>query len=214
MCTPTAHWKDPRFIWEDGRMDREMLSRKRGKGWDERERWRDSAAGSFFPVIIPGRCFRKPPIWWKSNSTLALIMWQLEFAYLVNPSLGFRFQLISLRFLHLPPRGMTMARQYGGEGIQYDGEGGGRGSHMLRPEMAKMPAQHIQILQAKQGDEISPVFLSLKSEQPNIFYSGFLCLLCRAFKVCVWGHVLVLRNCAIFTRTCTECFLWCAHALI
>lgn len=35
--------------------------------------------------------------------------------------------------------------------IQYDGEGGGRVSHTWRTEMAKMPAQHIQIYHAGQG---------------------------------------------------------------
>lgn len=86
-----AKGKDPRF--EEERMDGGML-RSRGKGQGRRTRGGGrggAAAGWFFsPSLSP------VAVWWKSNSTLALIMWQLEFTYLVNPSSGFRFQLISL----------------------------------------------------------------------------------------------------------------------
>lgn len=57
--------------------------------------------------------------------------------------------------------------------IQYDGEGGGRGSHTWRTEMAKMPAQHIQIYQAGQGGSYLSGFLALTvqsgSNKLNIF---------------------------------------------
>lgn len=84
---------------------------------------------SLSPAAVP-----VSPIWWKSNSTLALIMWQLEFTYLVNPASGFGFQLVSL-WLLCSPRGWWEQDGGGGaccvgwERIQYDGEGGGRGSH-------------------------------------------------------------------------------------
>lgn len=118
-------------------MDGEML-RSWGKGWDwERGIGGGAAAGSFFffpfflslsPAAVP-----VSPIWWKSNSTLALIIWQLEFTYLVNSASGFGFQLVSLWLLRSPrgwweQDGGGGARCVGWERIQYDGEGGGRGT--------------------------------------------------------------------------------------
>lgn len=127
-----SHRKDPNLhlrvggrrerCWGEGGRDGMERERKRGRGAQQLAPF----SLSLSPVAVS-----VSPIWWKSNSTLALIMWQLEFTYLVNPASWFRFQLISLWLLHLP-RGWWR-RAGGGEPavcmrIQYDGDGGGRGS--------------------------------------------------------------------------------------
>lgn len=131
-----AAGKDPNFTSEVRRQGWiERCWGDGGKGWDgERRRGREGGAQQLAPFFLSLSlvAVSVSPIWWKSNSTLALIMWQLEFTYLVNPASGFRFQLISLWLLH-PPGGWWV-RGGGGEPavwvrIQYDREGGGRGSH-------------------------------------------------------------------------------------
>lgn len=149
---------------------RDAEERGEGMGWDgERKNGERRGGGGaqqlapfFLSLSLVAVSVR--PIWWKSNSTLALIMWQLEFTYLVNPASGFRFQLISLWLLH-PPRGWW---EQGGGGepavwvrsIQYDGEGWGEGKpYIEKREMAKMPAQHIQLHRAGPGGSTCLIFL-------------------------------------------------------
>lgn len=60
-----SHRKDPKFTSEGRRQgwrERDAEERGEGMGWREREKEGEggTAAGSFFPVIIPGRCFSQP----------------------------------------------------------------------------------------------------------------------------------------------------------
>lgn len=169
-----GHGKDPKFMFEvrrQGWMERCWGEGGRdGMGWDgegkKGERRGGGGAQQLAPFFLSLSlvAVSVKPIWWKSNSTLALIMWQLEFTYLVNPASGFRFQLISLWLLH-PPRGWW---EQGGGGepavwvrsIQYDGEGWGEGKpYIEKREKAKMPAQHIQLHRAGPGGSTCLIFL-------------------------------------------------------
>lgn len=211
-----GHQQDPKFTFEVRRQGWiERCWWAGGKGWDGMER--EEAVGGwvgewgwggtqqlapffffFFFLSLSLVTISVSPIWWKSNSTLALIMWQLEFTYLVNPASGFRFQLISLWLLH-PLRGWW---EQGGGGepavwvrrIQYDGEGGGRGSHTWRTEMAKMPAQHIQIDQAGRWDSTClPFPLTVVREQSAKYSCSFTSS--RRHSGCVWARVTAAYAC-------------------
>lgn len=184
-------------VWRQGRVERDAEERGEGMGW-RRERGGGSNS-SWLPFFLSLSLVTVlvSPLWWKSNTTLPLIMWQLEFTYLVNPASGFRFQLISLWLLH-SPRGWW---EQGGGGepavrvrrIQYEDEGGGGAA--IHGGQRWRKCLHSTFECSAHGGEI-PV-CAVREHSAEYFYSSP--FLCREIH----------GACMTAAYVCTS---WCLHA--